>query len=161
MSVHRVVTLPFSDHGPSRAAFTEAVGLPGLRQAAVIERAADGTVDVPENQAVGVGAATVGAAATGGLIGLLAGPLGTLTGTTAGALLGDALAARRDQESTAALIVLSADVADGGALLVLDITEDSDGPVDELAARHGTTAHREQAASFTARVRKAWKSAGS
>ncbi|MEO3974928.1 histidine kinase [Streptomyces sp. CAU 1734] len=161
MSEHRLVTLPFTDAERCRAAFTDAENLPGLHQSAIIERAADGTLDIPENHVVGTGTATVGASAGGGLIGLLGGPIGVFVGVTAGALLGEAAEARRETEGTAGLIVLSAGVPDGTSTLVLDIREASDRPVDELAARHGTTAHRESAAAFTARVRKAWKSADS
>ncbi|MER5770810.1 histidine kinase [Streptomyces sp. NPDC001985] len=161
MSVHRVVTLPFTEADRCRAAFADAKHLPGLHQAAVIERAADGTLDIPENHAVGTGTATVGGSAGGGLVGLIGGPLGVFVGMTAGALLGDAVEARRDTENTAGLILLSAGVQDGTSVLVLDIQEASDDPVDDLAARHGTTAGRESAAGFTARVRAAWKSADS
>ncbi|MER8237327.1 histidine kinase [Streptomyces sp. NPDC094049] len=161
MSVHRLVTLPFTDPARCRDAYAEAVILPGVHQAAVIERAPDGTLDVPENHAPHAGATTVGATATGGLIGLLGGPLGTLIGATAGALVGDAAEARRDQEGTAALILLSADVPDGTALLVLDLSEESAEPVDTLAARYDTTARREPAETFATRLRQAWKSTGS
>ncbi|MFI8933286.1 hypothetical protein ACIG3E_37165 [Streptomyces sp. NPDC053474] len=159
MAVHRVVTLAFRDPGQCRVAYADALRLPGLRQVAVLERATDGTLDVPLGENTEVGEATVGAGAVGGLLGLAAGPLGALLGATAGAALGSTLEAQREGEEYAAMILLSADVEDGTSLLVLDLKEAAEGPVDELAARYGTAARREDAKDFAARARTAWKNA--
>ncbi|MGW2231209.1 hypothetical protein [Streptomyces formicae] len=159
MAVHRVVTLPFADPRACRVAYADALPLPGVRQVAVLERAADGTLDVPLGHDAEAGDATMGAGAAGGLLGLVTGPLGALLGATAGAAFGNALEVRREGEEYAAMIVLSADVRDGTSLLVLDLEEEAEGPLDELAARYGTVARREEAKDFAARVRKAWKDA--
>ncbi|MEI5102721.1 hypothetical protein RB200_34655 [Streptomyces sp. PmtG] len=159
MAVHRVVTLAFGDPEQCRVAYTDALRLPGLRQAAVLERAPDGTLDVPLSENPEAGEATVGAGAVGGLLGLATGPLGALLGVTAGAALGSMLEVRREGEEYAAMILLSADAEDGTSLLVLDIKEAAEEPVDELAARHGTVVRREDAKDFADRVRTAWKNA--
>ncbi|QMU70338.1 hypothetical protein [Streptacidiphilus sp. P02-A3a] len=72
----------------------------------------------------------------GGLVGLLAGPAGAMVGFTAGAALATTAEERREFAETPALIVLGARVAEGSALLVLELHESSPGPVDGFAARH-------------------------
>ncbi|MFG2143162.1 histidine kinase [Streptomyces sp. NPDC048696] len=156
---HHVVLLPFADPARCRSAFTQAKELPGLRQAAVLERSADGVLDVPDNHVRGAGVPTVGTGVVGGLIGLLGGPLGVLLGITAGAALGNVAEAQREQDDLAGLIVLSARVPDGAALLVLDLDEASPEPADKLAADHDVVAERLTASAFAERVRAAERQA--
>ncbi|MFF7457106.1 histidine kinase [Kitasatospora sp. NPDC008115] len=149
---HHVLLLDFTDRAACRAAFDEAAHLPGLRQSAIVERLADGTLEVPAGQARGAGAPTVGAGVVGGLAGLLGGPIGVLLGWAAGTALGTAAEARRDHEGGAGLIVLSEEVDEGHSMLVLDLAETSPAPADDLAARHGTTLRRIPAAELAERV---------
>ncbi|MGW2545875.1 hypothetical protein ACWC5I_34580, partial [Kitasatospora sp. NPDC001574] len=44
---HHVLLLDFTDRESCRAAFEDAEHLPGLRQSAIVERLADGTLDFP------------------------------------------------------------------------------------------------------------------
>ncbi|MBD0742879.1 histidine kinase [Streptomyces sp. CBMA152] len=156
---HHVVLLPFADPARCRSAFAQAKELPGLRQAAILERSADGVLDVPDNHVRGAGVPTVGSGVVGGLIGLLGGPLGMLLGFTAGAALGNAAEGRRELDDMAGLIVLSARVPDGAALLVLDLDEASPAPVDQLAADHDVAAERLSASAFAEQVRAAERQA--
>ncbi|WP_406196187.1 histidine kinase [Kitasatospora sp. NBC_01560] len=152
---HHVVLLTFRDAAACRPAFEEAEHLPGLRQAAVLERTADGLLQPRDGYTRGAGVATVGSGLAGGLIGLLGGPIGSLLGFAAGAALGNAAEAGRNATGGAGLIVLSPRVPDGAALLVLDIRESSPEPVDEFAARHRVTVERIGAEEFAAQVRAA------
>ncbi|MEU1422990.1 histidine kinase [Kitasatospora sp. NPDC005751] len=152
---HNVVLLTFPDPSACRPAFEEAEHLPGLRQAAVLERSADGLLETKDGYARGAGVATVGSGVVGGLIGLLGGPIGSLLGFAAGAALGNAAEEGRAATGGAGLIVLSPRVPDGAAVLVLDIREASPAPADEFAARHGATVERIDAEDFAGQVRAA------
>ncbi|MEU9040938.1 MULTISPECIES: histidine kinase [unclassified Kitasatospora] len=152
---HNVVLLTFPDAAGWRPAFDETQHLPGLRVAAALERSADGMLEIKDTFTRGAGLATVGSGLVGGLVGLLGGPIGVLLGFAAGAALGNAAEERYATEAGAALIVLSARVPDGGALLALEVRESSPGPADDLAARHGATVERIDTHTFTEQVRAA------
>ncbi|MFE2722479.1 histidine kinase [Kitasatospora sp. NPDC059327] len=152
---HNVVLLTFPDPSTCRPAFEEAEHLPGLRQAAVLERSADGLLETKEGYVRGAGVATVGSGVVGGLIGLLGGPIGSLLGFAAGAALGNAAEEGRAATGGAGLIVLSPRVPDGTAMLVLDIREESPAAADAFAARHGAAVERIPAEEFAEQVRAA------
>ncbi|MFD5084304.1 histidine kinase [Kitasatospora sp. NPDC058201] len=156
---HHVLLLDFTDRESCRAAFEDAEHLPGLRQSAIVERLADGTLDFPVSQVRGAGASTVGAGVVGGLAGLLAGPIGGLLGWAAGTALGSAAENRRDTDGGAGLIVLSEQVENGHSLLVLDVVETSPEPVDRLAERHHVQVRRIPADELAERVKQAQRAA--
>ncbi|WP_405704695.1 hypothetical protein OG264_00235 [Streptomyces xanthophaeus] len=52
---HQVLLVSFTDRQASRAAYQEALALPGLRQAVVVERSPEGLLDVPETHVEGAG----------------------------------------------------------------------------------------------------------
>ncbi|MEV0090257.1 histidine kinase [Streptomyces sp. NPDC050738] len=142
-----------------RAAYEEALELPGLRQAAILERSAEGILDIPENHVRGAGVPTVGGGVVGGLVGLLGGPIGVLIGSAAGAALANARENHQLAEGGAGLIVLSSRVENGTSMLVLDLHESSPEAADALAAAHGGTLERLSAEEFTAQVEAAEKAA--
>ena len=156
---HHMLLISFTDPAGCRAAFEEARSLPGLRTLAIMERSADGTLEVPDSHVRGGGVPTVLGAVAGGLVGLLAGPAGAAVGASGGAVLANAAEVRQAQEGGAALIVLGPRVPDGVSMLVVDIREDSPQPADELARLHGGTVERLSAKEFTAQVRAAEKAA--
>ncbi|GAA1358304.1 histidine kinase [Streptomyces beijiangensis] len=156
---HHVLLIAFSDPERCRAAYEEALQLPGLRQAAILERSAEGLIDVPENHVRGAGVPTVGGGVVGGLVGLLGGPIGVLIGSAAGAALANARENRQLMEGGAGLIMLSGRVDDGVSMLVLDLHESSPDPADELAGRHGGTVERLSEKEFTEQVEAAERAA--
>ncbi|MFG2818541.1 histidine kinase [Kitasatospora sp. NPDC048365] len=156
---HHVLLIGFTDAAACRLAYEDAKHLPGLRQAAVLERSADGIIDVPESHTRGAGVPTVGGGMVGGLVGLLAGPIGALLGFAAGAAIGNAAEQNWERDGGAGLILLSAQVQDGTAMLVVDITESDPGPADQLAADHGGHLERRAAEDFAEEVRKAREAA--
>ncbi|MET9359578.1 histidine kinase [Streptomyces sp. NPDC006632] len=156
---HHVLLISFARPERCRSAYEEAVSLPGLRQAAVLERSADGVLDVPENHVRGAGVPTVGGGLVGGLVGLLGGPIGVLLGSAAGAALANAAENRQLMEDGAGLIMLSGRVEDGASMLVVDLHESSQQPADELARRHGGSLERLSAEEFTAQVEAAERAA--
>ncbi|GAA2242607.1 hypothetical protein GCM10010232_32020 [Streptomyces amakusaensis] len=157
---HQMLLISFTDRDAGRSAYEEALGLPGLRQAALVERSAEGLLDVPESHVRGAGRATAGGGLVGGLLGLLGGPMGVFLGTAAGAALGGAAENRQALEGGAGLIVLSSRVDEGASLLIVELHESSPEPGDDLAERHGGTLERMPAKEFAARVRSAEKAAG-
>ncbi|WP_405496381.1 histidine kinase [Streptomyces sp. NBC_00096] len=159
-SHHHVLLITFASAPTGRAAYGDAVGLPGLRQAAVLERSADGLLDVPDSHVSGAGVPTAGAGLAGGLLGLLGGPIGVFLGAAAGVALGNAAEDRWAQEDGAGMIMLSSRVEDGAALLIVDLYESEPEPADDLARRHGGTLERLTAKEFSAQVRAAERAAG-
>ncbi|MFJ2780879.1 MULTISPECIES: histidine kinase [unclassified Kitasatospora] len=153
--LHNVVLLTFRDSAACHPAFEEAQQLPGLRQAAVLERGADGLLEPRDGFTRGAGVATVGSGLVGGLVGMLGGPIGALLGFAAGAALGNAAEEGRATTTGAGLIMLSPRVPAGAALLVLELREASPAPADELAARYGATVERIGADAFDEQVRAA------
>ncbi|MCX5384103.1 histidine kinase [Streptomyces sp. NBC_00083] len=156
---HHVLLISFTRPEQCRAAYEEAVSLPGLRQAAVLERSAEGVLDVPENHVRGAGVPTVGGGLVGGLVGLLGGPIGVLLGSAAGAALANAAENRQLMEGGAGLIMLSGRIEDGASMLVVDLHESSQEPADELARRYGGSLERLPAHEFAAQVEAAERAA--
>ncbi|QKW22577.1 hypothetical protein HUT16_28955 [Kitasatospora sp. NA04385] len=150
---HNVLLLGFTDREECRRAYEDAMHLPGLRQVAVLERDAEGIVDIPESHIRGAGVPTVGSGLVGGLVGLLGGPIGVLLGFAAGAAIGNAAEQTEMTDGGAGLIVLSSRVDNGRALLVADLVEHESGPADELAAKYGASVERISAEQFAEQVR--------
>jgi len=126
-----------------------------VRQVAVLERSDEGIVDIPESHIRGAGVPTVGSGLVGGLVGLLGGPIGVLLGFAAGAAIGNAAEQTEMTDGGAGLIVLSAKVDNGRALLVVDVVEHDSAPADELAAKYGASVERISAEQFAEQVRVA------
>jgi hypothetical protein len=156
---HHVVLLAFADREACRSALEEAEHLPGLRQAAVLERSTEGLLEIGDSFTRGAGVPTVGSGVVGGLLGMLGGPVGAFLGFAAGAALGNAAEGERAATGGAGLIVLGPRVADGTGLLVLDIKETSPEPADRFAAEHGATVERIPADDFAEQVRAAVEAA--
>lgn len=152
---HNVLLLGFDDQARCRQAYEEAMHLPGARQVAVLERDAEGIVDVPESHIRGAGVPTVGSGLVGGLVGLLGGPIGVLLGFAAGAAIGNAAEQAEITDGGAGLIVLSSRVDSGKALLVVDLVEEENAPADELAAKYGAPVERISAERFAEQVQAA------
>ncbi|MHA6764847.1 hypothetical protein [Streptacidiphilus sp. PAMC 29251] len=152
---HHVLLMSFTGPDQCRSAFEEAKSLHGLRQAAIIERSAEGTLEVPVSHVRGAGVPTVFGAVAGGLLGMLGGPAVAAVGATAGAVLAGGAENRYFYQGGAALIVLGARVRDGESLLVAEVHEASAEPADKVAARFGGTLERLPADEFIAEVHAA------
>ncbi|MER5883378.1 histidine kinase [Streptomyces sp. NPDC001941] len=159
MTDHHVLLISFADPARCREAFREAAGLPGLSHAAVLERSAEGLLDVPETYVGDSTGHAVGAGVAGGLVGLLAGPIGAFLGMANASALAEAVESAREEEAGAALIFVSSRIEDGTSMLVVDVHEESPREADALAARYGGTLERLPAKEFGAQVRAAQKAA--
>ncbi|MFE0101340.1 hypothetical protein [Streptomyces sp. NPDC059009] len=156
---HNVLLVLFAEPDHCRAAFEDFRLLPGVSAAAVLERSADGIVDVPESHVEDTSGYTVGAGIIGGVLGLLAGPAGSFLGLANASAAAEAFANAREAEGGSALIYVSSRVEDGTAALVVDAHEQSPQPADDLARRHGGALERLPAKEFAAQVRAAEKAA--
>lgn len=104
---------------------------------ALVERAADGTLSVPEGGDAGAGAGTAGGSLIGLLVGALGGPLGLLFGWGAGALIGSAVDADRGDTQDSTLLTLSTLIPAGRNALVLEVSEESPEALDAFASARG------------------------
>ena len=158
-AVHSVLFITATDGEQIAKAFEEAQHLPGIRQAAVLTRSADGIVEMGDSYVHLAGAPTVPTGAIGALVGLVAGPMGSFLGMAAGAWVGSALEGHNIQEAGAGLIFLGAGVPDASSQLIVELKEEDPAPADELAARHGATLVRRPAEEVTEQVQAAEKAA--
>jgi uncharacterized membrane protein len=115
-----------------------------LCEGAVIARAVDGTLDLPDCvDRTGARCFTVDGL-MGGLVGLLGGPLGIMIGFGEGGFVGAARDAREGAATgvTAALEMLAAEVPPGTTVLVADVREPSPEVTDRALAPYGRPAAR-------------------
>ncbi|MDH6108966.1 putative membrane protein [Kitasatospora sp. MAP12-15] len=152
---HTMLFVTFRDQASVRAAYEEVKELHGVRQAAVLERSADGLLDVPESWVRGAGATTVAGGLVGGLVGLIGGPIGVFLGWTAGTMLGGAAEIQHFQDAAEGLMVYSRGLTEGGSLLIAELREHSPDAVDAIALRHGGTVVRRPAEEVAAEVQAA------
>lgn len=150
---HTMLFITFDDSAAARAAYEEVKEVPGIRQAAVLERSAEGLLDVPESWVHGAGTPTVVSGIVGGLVGLFGGPLGVFLGWTAGTLLGGVTEMKHFQDASESLTVYSRGLAEGGSLLVAELREHTPEAADAIAARHGGSLVRRPAEEVAAEVR--------
>jgi uncharacterized membrane protein len=123
-----VVVVRFTDSSKAYQALSvlkecDADGRIGLESAAVVERTADGELRVPED-ADNVGpVGTLSGSLTGMLIGVLGGPVGVLIGWGAGALLGGAFDLDRAETSDEALGVLGRAIPPESTAVIASVNE--------------------------------------
>ncbi|WP_051812782.1 hypothetical protein [Kitasatospora sp. MBT63] len=156
---HSMVFVTFGSTEAARRAYHEIKEVHGVRQAAVMERSAEGLLDVPESWVRGAGTATVLSGVVGGLVGLIGGPIGVFLGWGAGTALGGGAEYKRLSDSAEGLLVFSRGLADSTSMLIAELTETSPDAVDEIAARHGGRLVRRPADEVEAEVRAAQEEA--
>src|SRR5262245_8002462 len=128
MAQENVVVVRFTEPSKAYQALSElkesdAEGHIELKSAAVVERTAQGELQIADS-ADNVG--LVGAASgslIGMLLGVLGGPVGLLLGWGAGALVGGSFDLDRGEESDEALSVLGRAIPPGSTALIADVTE--------------------------------------
>jgi uncharacterized membrane protein len=134
--VDNVVVVRFTDASKAYQALSvlkecDAEGRIGLDSAAVVERTADGELRIPED-ADNVGpVGTLSGSLTGMLIGVLGGPVGVLIGWGAGALLGGAFDIDRAETSDEALGVLGRAIPPGSTAVIASVNEPAVEVIDE------------------------------
>lgn len=155
----RVLFFRFPEPAHAYQAFSEVKQLPSVRRAAILERAKDGTLSVPESYEPGAGSTTPVAGAVGALVGIFGGPLGILLGWGAGTLVGMAADTDEAADTVDALTVLSRGVEEGTNVLIAGAEEEDTGPADAIAERLGGTIVRVPAGEVHEEVQSAQKAA--
>ena len=127
--IQNVVVVRFTEPSAAYQALSvlkecDAEGRIGLESAAVVERTADGKLQVPEDTdnvgPVGMASGSM----IGMLIGVLGGPVGVLVGWGAGALMGGAFDLHRaETPSDEALGVLGRAIPQGSSAVIASVTE--------------------------------------
>jgi len=106
-----------------------------LRDAAVVERAQDGTLHLRDDAGnEDEGLATLTGGTIGLLIGILAGPLGVLLGGAMGLLAGAIVDAEDDDETDSVLEHMSRSIGNGETAVLADLDESGPAPVDGAMA---------------------------
>jgi uncharacterized membrane protein len=136
-----VVVTTFTDHSNAYEALARlkqlaAKGAIDLRDAAVVERAQDGTLHMrDESGNEDEGLATLTGGTIGLLIGILAGPLGVLLGGAAGLLAGAIIDTDDDEETDSVLEHVSRSIGKGETAVLADLDEGDPMPVDAVMER--------------------------
>jgi uncharacterized membrane protein len=142
MSQENVLVVRFDDPSKAYQALSvlkgcAADGRIGLESAAVVERTAEGTLNVPEsadnNELVGMASGSL----IGMLIGVLGGPVGLLLGWGGGAMVGGAFDVDRAVTSDEALTVLGAAIPAGSTAVIANVEEPAVEVVDGEMAKLG------------------------
>lgn len=118
-------------------------GLVDVHAAVVIERRADGTLEIMDGTGQVTAAGVTKGSLIGLLVGLLGGPFGVLLGWGAGALVGGVIDAHKASETDAAISELARTVLPGRNALIADVTEVRESVIDtDVAAEGGTVVRR-------------------
>ncbi|QIL82060.1 DUF1269 domain-containing protein [Diaphorobacter sp. HDW4A] len=138
-----VVLLSFAEESKAYQALSElkgavASGKLQLQNAAVVQRAMDGSFSVKDGASDG-GAATGPLTGTlvGSLIGMLAGPLGVLLGGVYGAIVGSAVSADKLQDRASVLDQMMRAMPPGSTTLIATVEEDSSQTVNGISDKLG------------------------
>jgi len=143
-----VVVVGFSESSKAYEALSvlkgcDAEGRISLESAAVVERLANGELQVPESTNNMELAGTVSGSFLGMLIGVLGGPVGVLLGWGAGALIGGAFDIDRAVTSDEALTVLSQAIPPGTTAVIAEVEEPAVEVIDgEMKKLDGTVTRR-------------------
>src|SRR6478609_7419873 len=128
MAQENVVVIGFTEPRKAYPALcilkeSDAEGRIGLETAAVVERPANGELQIPESDDnVGL-VGTASGSLIGMLIGVLGGPVGVLLGWGTGALMGGALDIDREVTSDEALTTLGTAIPPGSTAVVASVEE--------------------------------------
>lgn len=157
MATENVVVVSFSEPSKAYQALSTLKQLDAenkvmVHAAAVVERQADGRLNVPEQ----IGGRGLGSTTTGGLVGalvgILGGPFGVLLGWSAGSLIG---AARDVSDATQTGSVLGAageHLPSGSTGLIADVDENANDVLDGAMRQLGGTIWRQPAAEVEAEI---------
>lgn len=113
-----------------------------LRGAVIVERDLEGNWRVPEETEEASYAGTITGGAVGGLIGLLAGPVGLLLGAAAGLMAGSAAEVDDIERVESILHALPSNVPPGATAMVADVFEETPDAIDSALGRFGATVTR-------------------
>jgi len=154
---HNVIAIAFGERSRAFEALSElkGAGFEGrveVLSAAVIERDADGLLNVPDGVDNVDGAGRTAGGLVGLTVGILGGPVGMLFGWATGALIGSADDVKHAGDSTLLLDAASAAIPAGGTALFAEVEESAEEVVDGLAASLGGVLSRRPAEEVLAEL---------
>lgn len=103
-----------------------------LQEAFVVKKKANGTADIRSGEGESFGEGMLGGTLIGGLIGLLAGPIGVGLGMLGGLLTGGLFDAAKEDDIRAGLDDMVKKIDGDETLLVAHLWEDNTGAIDDL-----------------------------
>jgi uncharacterized membrane protein len=156
-----ILVMHFPDSSKAFQALSEMKGQPGVSNAAVLERTAEGQLHVTDSYAPEAGAGVAVGGLVGALIGILAGPVGVLLGWSSGMLVGAAYEIDEDADNDDGFTILSRSIPPGGNALVAEMVETSHAIADETAAKLDGTVVRIPATEMAMEIDSAQEAARS
>lgn len=160
MADTNVIAVTFPEESKAYQALSELrqasdAGRLDLVSAAVVRRAPDGHLSVPEQEDAAGAAGTTTGGLVGMLIGVLGGPLGMLMGWGAGALVGGLLDIDRAERSADVLTEFGQAVPPGQTALLAQVTEYATEVVDGQVSALGGTVYRRPVTEVVAELEAA------
>lgn len=132
-----VITWPESSKAYEALTKLRTYAADAVNQAAVVQRAEDGRVELQDGGSNTDGINTLGGSAIGSLIGILGGPLGILLGFSTGALLGSLVDLGDATDDGDVMSAISKQLMPGTTSLIVDLNETNPQIVDDLASASG------------------------
>jgi len=146
--VENVIVVRFSEPSKAYQALSvlkqcDADGRIGLKSAAIVERTAEGKLQIPDSADNFGLVGTASGSLIGMLVGVLGGPLGVLLGWGTGAMMGGVFDLDRAEKSDEALTVLGTAVPAGSTAVMANVDEPAVAVIDaEMAKLRGDVTRR-------------------
>jgi uncharacterized membrane protein len=161
---HNLIVVTFEDDSKAYEALSKLkqanlAGRVSVRSAAVLERDAEGRLNIPESGDAVVGSGVAAGGLIGLLVGVLGGPVGVMLGFGTGMLVGSAFDVERVERESNVLMRVAGSVPAGRTALVAEVDEYAVEVIDgEMRALAGTVT-RTSAAEVLAALEAAEKAA--
>ncbi|SPL72508.1 DUF1269 domain-containing protein [Acinetobacter stercoris] len=141
---HHILLATWSESSKAYESFTQLknADIGSINQTTIIERLADGSVKVQDQDGKALDANTWTGGLLGSLFGILGGPLGILLGFSTGALFGSFFDADQNSDDLAVLSKISQALPIGSVGLFIDIDEQNDKLADDFFKNSNATLYR-------------------
>lgn len=161
---HNLIVVTFEDNSKAYEALSklkqaDLAGRVSVRSAAVLERDAQGRLNIPESGDVVLGSGIAAGGLIGLLVGILGGPVGVVLGFGTGILLGSTFDVERADRENSVLTKVANSVPVGGTALVAEVDEYAVEVIDGEMRALGGAVTRTPAAEVLAALEAAEKAA--
>ena len=161
---HNLIVVTFEDDSKAYEALSKlkqsnAAGRVAVRSAAVLERDAEGRLNIPESGDAVLGSGIAAGGLIGLLVGILGGPVGVVLGFGTGMLAGSAFDIERAERESGVLAQVAGSLPVGQTALVAEVDEYAVEVIDGDMRALGGTVTRTPAAEVLAALEAAEKAA--